>query len=137
MNSEADQDATPVEPSGWAYACPAGDVASTGQYATGWVGGVPVLVTRAPDDELRAFVNLCRHENAILAKGVGTARALLCPFHAWVYRLDGSLARSAQADATVASEPDPTSLLPLAVCVRDGSVLVHRDLAADPPLQEG
>ena len=44
---------------------------------------------------LRAFLNVCRHRGSPLADGCGNASALSCPYHAWVYRLDGSLARSA------------------------------------------
>ena len=43
--------------------------------------------------QMRAFLNVCRHRGAPLAEGCGTARALSCPYHAWVYRLDGGLAR--------------------------------------------
>ena len=55
------------------------------------VGG-PVLVVRDARGVLRAHANICRHRGAKLLTGQGNARAISCPYHAWLYRLDGSLA---------------------------------------------
>ncbi|MGL5808996.1 MAG: aromatic ring-hydroxylating oxygenase subunit alpha [Nocardioides sp.] len=59
-------------------------------YAAG-VGGV--LVVRGDDGVLRGFENACRHRGHELLPCGGTAenRAIVCPYHAWAYRLDGSL----------------------------------------------
>ena len=63
----------------------------------GWVGHalgpVPVLVVRQSSGEIRAFANACRHRGARLAEGCGRAsRGFTCPYHAWSYELDGTLA---------------------------------------------
>jgi phenylpropionate dioxygenase-like ring-hydroxylating dioxygenase large terminal subunit len=73
----------------------ADDVRAPGSYVAVSVGAVPVLVVRDESGRLRAFLNACRHRGAALATGSGSARALQCPYHGWVYRLDGSLARAA------------------------------------------
>ncbi|MGL5825440.1 MAG: aromatic ring-hydroxylating oxygenase subunit alpha [Nocardioides sp.] len=59
-------------------------------YAAGASG---VLVVRGEDGELRGFENACRHRGHELLACEGTAdhRAIVCPYHAWAYRLDGSL----------------------------------------------
>jgi Rieske 2Fe-2S family protein len=59
-------------------------------YAAG-VGGV--LVVRGEDGVLRGFENACRHRGHELlpCDGVADSRAIKCPYHAWAYRLDGSL----------------------------------------------
>ena len=57
------------------------------------VAGDSVLLLRAQDGILRAHYNVCRHRGSRLvleASGHGLAR-LLCPYHAWSYRLDGTL----------------------------------------------
>jgi len=56
------------------------------------VGDVPVLLTFA-DDEVRAFANTCRHRAHVLLEDdqCSTNRSVLCVYHAWTYRLDGSL----------------------------------------------
>jgi choline monooxygenase len=48
-----------------------------------------VIVVRGDDGEVRAFANVCAHRCAQLVDGDGTAARFTCPYHAWVYRLDG------------------------------------------------
>ncbi len=41
---------------------------------------------------LRAFKNVCRHRGARLLDGSGTCKGVMvCPYHGWSYKLDGSL----------------------------------------------
>jgi len=43
-------------------------------------------------DELRAFLNACRHRGAQLVEGRGTCdKQIKCPYHAWSYGCDGRL----------------------------------------------
>jgi glycine betaine catabolism A len=58
------------------------------------VGEYGVLLTRDPEGgELRAFENACRHRGHELLPcgGSSEAKAIVCPYHAWSYRHDGSL----------------------------------------------
>ena len=56
------------------------------------VAGMPVLLTRADDGTIRAFVNMCSHRGSILVdEGAGTARRFTCPYHAWSYNPTGDL----------------------------------------------
>jgi Rieske 2Fe-2S family protein len=51
-----------------------------------------VLLVRAGDGVIRAFVNSCRHRGARVCPGTrGTAVKLVCPYHQWTYELDGRL----------------------------------------------
>jgi phenylpropionate dioxygenase-like ring-hydroxylating dioxygenase large terminal subunit len=72
----------------------ADEVQAPGSYFATTVGSVPVLLVRDEAADLRAFLNVCRHRGSPLATDSGRARALQCPYHGWVYRLDGSLARA-------------------------------------------
>jgi nitrite reductase/ring-hydroxylating ferredoxin subunit len=75
-------------------ACLSSDLSEPGSYLGLEAGGVPLLVIRGRDGRVRAFVNACRHRGAPLATGRGRADGgrVRCPFHAWSYALDGSLA---------------------------------------------
>lgn len=54
--------------------------------------GVPILVVRQNDGSLRAVVNICSHRGARLCtKPEGRRASFSCPYHAWNFRLDGSL----------------------------------------------
>src|SRR5215813_5944536 len=66
-------------------------LAKPGDYATEDVAGMPVLMTRGNDGEMRAFANICRHRGAPVAQGCGSARAFVCPYHGWTYDLAGRL----------------------------------------------
>lgn len=68
------------------------DIAS-GRFAVVDVVGESVILVRDREGVLRAFFNACRHRGARLCDGSGSAgRTLVCPYHAWSYRLDGALA---------------------------------------------
>jgi nitrite reductase/ring-hydroxylating ferredoxin subunit len=62
-----------------------------GDYLAEDVAGMPVLMTRGSDGEVRAFANICRHRGAPVAQGSGSARAFVCPYHGWTYDLAGKL----------------------------------------------
>jgi phenylpropionate dioxygenase-like ring-hydroxylating dioxygenase large terminal subunit len=52
----------------------------------------PYVVIRGRDGILRGFFNQCRHRGAeLVAERSGTRSSLICPFHGWVYGLDGGL----------------------------------------------
>ena len=82
----------------WQYLGHAGQVARVGDFFTARAGRIPVVVTRAEDDETRAFLNVCRHRGSTVAEGNGNRLTLQCPYHAWTYALDGTLRAAPRAD---------------------------------------
>jgi choline monooxygenase len=105
----------------------ADDVAAPGSYVSTTAGRTPVLVVRDREGSLRAFLNVCRHRGSPLATGCGNASVLACPYHAWVYRLDGSLARSAGVGEPDGFDPDDYGLFPVSVTTFARSILVNLD----------
>src|SRR3982751_2959262 len=75
----------------WQYVGHIGELPGPGTYFTSRTGRTPILVTRARDGELRAFLNVCRHRGFPVAEGAGRRETIQCPYHAWTYGLDGSL----------------------------------------------
>jgi len=67
----------------------ASDWAAPGAFRTDDYAGVPILIVRGLDHQLRAFLNVCRHRGAQVAQGAGQARVFSCPYHAWTYDLSG------------------------------------------------
>lgn len=69
----------------------ADSLGNPGDYTTCELAGQPVLVMRDRDGVLRALSNVCLHRMSTLLQGRGSTRAIVCPYHAWTYNLDGSL----------------------------------------------
>jgi phenylpropionate dioxygenase-like ring-hydroxylating dioxygenase large terminal subunit len=67
----------------------ASDWVAPGAFRTDDYAGVPILIVRGRDSQLRAFLNVCRHRGAQVAQGAGQARVFSCPYHAWTYDLTG------------------------------------------------
>jgi glycine betaine catabolism A len=57
------------------------------------VGNGGVLLTRDEDGVVHAFANACRHRgHELLGCGqLAKRRSIVCPYHSWSYKLDGSL----------------------------------------------
>ena len=65
-------------------------VPNVGDYQTlEWLGHAKALVRNANGIELLS--NVCRHRQAIMLKGRGTTKSIVCPLHRWTYALDGKL----------------------------------------------
>ncbi len=76
----------------WIFAAHACELAATGSYLTLQVGAYPLVLVRAADGVIRAFVNACRHRGSRLcAASHGKVAKLVCPYHQWTYELDGRL----------------------------------------------
>lgn len=68
------------------------ELPAPGTYCTKTVMGRSILLTRTADGLVKAFENVCLHRQSQIADGCGSARRLVCPYHAWSYDLDGNLA---------------------------------------------
>jgi choline monooxygenase len=66
-------------------------LANPGDYLTYELAGQPIVVLRDKEGQLRAFSNVCLHRMSTLLEGAGNTRAIVCPYHAWTYGLDGRL----------------------------------------------
>ncbi|MGV9824223.1 MULTISPECIES: aromatic ring-hydroxylating oxygenase subunit alpha [unclassified Gordonia (in: high G+C Gram-positive bacteria)] len=79
--------------SGWVCVGRADHLDRVGAQKSVDTGAGGVLLVRGEDEQIRAFANFCRHRAHQLIPCGGTAqrRSIVCPYHAWSFRLDGSL----------------------------------------------
>ena len=68
---------------------------------------------RDRDGILRGFANVCRHRGSLLLEGSGTARSIACPYHAWTYRLDGTLVAAPDMERSRGFDRGAHGLLPI------------------------
>jgi len=100
-------------------------------------GLLSVIVVRGDDDEVRAFSNVCAHRCAQLVDADGSAARLTCPYHAWVFRLDGQciaapyMQQSVEADGRP-FDPANHRLQQLPTEVWEGFVYVSRAVRPAP-----
>ncbi len=111
----------------WQWICHAEKLRVPGAYVTAEVAGKPVFVARDREGDLRAFYNVCRHRAHELLTGEGTVTRIMCPYHAWVYRLDGTLARAPHTGNLRGFDPGSIRLEAVRVEEFCGLVFVNLD----------
>jgi phenylpropionate dioxygenase-like ring-hydroxylating dioxygenase large terminal subunit len=114
------------------------ELADPGDYLVWEEFGETVVVSRLEDGGLAAFHNVCQHRGARIAPSSGRCeRHLVCPWHGWLFELDGQVAgvpdRADFDDAEIKGLRAP----PVAVADWGGWIWIHLagpDVA--PPLLE-
>ncbi len=96
-------------------------------------GAETVLLSRDEVGELRAFFNVCRHRAHELLAAGEVASSLICPYHGWSYRKDGSLRAAPRFGGSI--HEAEFGLTPVDVTVWEGWIFVNVSRSA-PPLAE-
>jgi benzoate/toluate 1,2-dioxygenase subunit alpha len=78
----------------WVYVGHDSQVPQAGDFFTTTIGSQPVLMIRHDDGVVHVLYNRCPHKGTRIANETcgNTGRFLRCPYHAWSFRTDGSLA---------------------------------------------
>ena len=103
----------------WVFVGFAHQIPKTGDATPVTVAGQPILLLRNAKKEVNAFYNVCRHRNLQLVdKPENCGRMIRCPYHSWVYDLEGQLRTTPYfgGDATKeveGFEPENHSLKPV------------------------
>ncbi|MBN9535279.1 MAG: Rieske 2Fe-2S domain-containing protein [Alphaproteobacteria bacterium] len=115
--------------------CPSAALPEVGSYIAREAAGVPLVVVRGVDGEVRAFRNACRHRGMQVAEGSGCTRAFVCRYHAWTYNLEGRLRHIPHEAGFPGFDKEAHPLVPVTATERFGLVFVTQDepaLAGDP-----
>lgn len=119
----------------WRFVGRVDEFAGEGAYRTIDTFAGPVLVVRGRDGALRAFLNACRHRGAQLLDGQGQCGAIVCPYHAWKYDLDGALLGAPAMDRSVGFDRRANGLIPVRLETWGGFVFVNPNRDARPLLE--
>lgn len=122
----------------WQIACHESDLPLPGAYVSLDLLGERALVLRGQDGAVRAFHNLCRHRGSrVVTEAQGRCRAaLVCPFHGWVYNLDGTLRGAARPESFAALDKANFQLKPIECCLWHGLVFIRFSPGPQPPVAE-
>ncbi|MEM8934830.1 MAG: aromatic ring-hydroxylating dioxygenase subunit alpha [Pseudomonadota bacterium] len=66
-------------------------VANEGDFFNTIIADEPIVVARGRDGNINAMSSVCQHRAMLVSEGRGNARGFVCPYHHWVYGLDGRL----------------------------------------------
>ena len=102
------------------------------------VVGERALVVRGKDGVVRAFHNMCRHRGCrVVADSQGNCKnALVCPFHGWVYNLDGTLRGAARPRSFPDLDKTEFGLMPLELEIWMGFIFIRFRKGPQPSVAE-
>ena len=103
---------------------PSASIPNAGDHVERVGFGTPLCAVRGSDGRARVFRNSCRHRGMALVEGSGCSHALVCRYHGWTYRLDGSLAHVPHADAFPDLDISTRGLVEVASAEADGLVVI-------------
>ena len=118
----------------WIYVGRSSLLARARDYQTFEIGDQKILLVRDEDGILRGFHNTCRHRGSALCReprGRLRSGSLVCPYHGWVYSLEGELLRTSSKSRPRGFDTSHYSLYPVRVTEWRGCIFLS--LAADPP----
>ena len=117
----------------WNFIGRADRVPNAGDYFAFEFVGVPVVVVRGRDGQVRAFANSSRHRGARVMQGEGKCTVMSCPYHAWTYAIDdGRLIGAMEMDETEGFAKKDFGLLPLRLELWGGFMFLNFDKDAAP-----
>jgi Rieske 2Fe-2S family protein len=115
----------------WLYAGHVSQVAETGDYLLFELGEDSIIISRDPRGELHALMNICRHRGARLCEAAsGNGKSFVCPYHGWVYNLDGSLRAARAMESLEGFRPEHYGLRHARICVYEGLIFINCNSAA-------
>lgn len=134
----------------WLLADHVSRIPDTGDYFVFKFGlGESVIVLRDEAGDVRAFHNVCRHRGSRLCRHdedprpgderlsvrqlgeSGNAQSFRCPYHAWLYDLDGSLVKA--YDVHEDFDMNANGLIPCHMRVEEGHIFLNFSRSETPP----
>lgn len=104
------------------------EVERPGDYLALRVVNEPFIVCRDLEGELHAFVNRCAHRGvAVTTEAAGNTKEFTCPYHGWLYGLDGRLIGAPYMDQADGFDKANCRLKPLQLRTWGGWIYVSLD----------
>ena len=122
----------------WQLAGHVNALTEVGSYLTLDIANERGLIIRGADDKIRAFHNLCRHRGSrVVADEKGKCnKSIVCPYHGWVYDLDGSIRGIARQETFPEIDRDKFGLIPLNMEIWHGFIFVKFKQSDQPSVKD-
>ena len=108
----------------WHFVCREDEIANVGDYVTYSGAGGPAVIIRGVDRRIRAFYNACRHRGTRLVGESGNIKTIVCPYHSWVYGLNGNLLRAPGMGSSKNFENTDYNLMPIRLDTWAGFIFI-------------
>lgn len=99
----------------WLMAAREEEIEEPGDYITLRILDEPIIIARNTDGNVSAFYNRCAHRGVAVARDGGNTHEFTCPYHGWLYDLEGKLLGASHMRATTAFDPKKCRLKPIAL----------------------
>ena len=115
----------------WIYALHASEIPNVGDYQLLEIGEDSIIVVRTEDGDIKAMHNVCRHRGARVCEATqGNRKTYVCPYHGWVYHIDGSLKVARETHVMPDLDSAQHGLKPVNCVTYMGLVFINCDLNA-------
>jgi Rieske 2Fe-2S family protein len=116
----------------WLCSGRANQIPNPGDYFVRRIADASTIILRDDKGGVRAFHNVCRHRGTLLCQEDEgkLAGRIQCQYHAWTYRLDGTLASAPHMEKVLGFSESDYPLLSVATDCWDGHVFIN--LSARP-----
>jgi phenylpropionate dioxygenase-like ring-hydroxylating dioxygenase large terminal subunit len=116
----------------WQFACHASRIPEPGDYLAFAIADQELFVIRDTDGAVRCFYNVCQHRGHVLVEGSGRTQVVICPYHAWSYRLDGQFRSAPKTRNLPGFDPSGICLTEVRLEAFCGFLFVNLDPDAHP-----
>jgi Rieske 2Fe-2S family protein len=114
----------------WVLAGHQSELPEPGDFKVFGVADESAIIVRGSDGELNAFANVCRHRGSkVCLDRSGHVDKFMCPYHGWMYDIDGNLVAARSMDAGF--DKSAYGLKRVSIDVIGGFILIA--FSDDPP----
>jgi phenylpropionate dioxygenase-like ring-hydroxylating dioxygenase large terminal subunit len=116
----------------WLCVGRASQIPHPGDWFTVTIADEPLIVVRDKDGNVNCLSAVCQHRAMTVCTGSGNDTTFKCPYHHWIYGLDGRLLGAPAMERTEGFEKKDHPLPSLKVELWKGFVFVNMDAGAAP-----
>lgn len=129
-----DREAEAIFYTSWHCVCHESEIENPGDFVKFDLLDQSVLLIRGEGGQVHALHNVCQHRGTRLIeeRRGHITRMIVCPYHAWGYRLDGTLRNAPRTECLKGFEPNDYALKPVRVETFAGFHFVNLDPDASP-----
>ncbi len=116
----------------WICAGHVSQIPKPGDYFLFELGEESIIISRNAEQEIHAVFNNCRHRGSRVCEHLsGNKKTLVCPYHGWVYELDGRLKSARHMDVVEGFDSQEHGLLKPKLEISHGLIFVNCNPDAD------